>query len=58
MFQEPEVKGGKYQDDTNIRGKPFPEVVPEEQHIDRDDNGRHRQQVKQGSHPGSHLSAV
>jgi hypothetical protein len=37
-FQESEVKGGEYQDDSYIHHQPFPERVSEEQEIYSDDN--------------------
>jgi Integrase core domain len=39
LFQESQVDGGKHQDDADVHDEPFPESMPEEQHIDADDNG-------------------
>src|SRR5271170_2530329 len=38
VFQESQIEGGKRQDDADVHDEPFPESIPEEQHIDADDN--------------------
>ena len=55
-FQESEVEGCEYQDDSNVHRQPFPEPVLEEQEIDRDDHGCHQDYVECGGHPASHFS--
>jgi hypothetical protein len=37
MFQESEVEGREYQDDSDIHRQSFPELISEEQDIDGDD---------------------
>ena len=37
--QESQIAGGKHQDDADVHEEPLPESVPEEQHVDADDNG-------------------
>src|ERR1019366_264140 len=39
FFQESQVEGGKHQDDADVHDEPFPESMPEEQHINAEDNG-------------------
>jgi hypothetical protein len=56
MFQESEIDGGEYQDDPDIHRQPFPELVPEEQNIYRDDHGCPQQYVKNDSRLDSHFS--
>jgi hypothetical protein len=40
------MEGGEQQDDAGLRRQPLPESVPEEQEIDADGNGYHRQNAK------------
>jgi hypothetical protein len=54
-FQESEVEGGEYQDDSYIHRQPFPEPVFEEQEIYRDDNGRQQHCIEYGSRLVTHL---
>jgi hypothetical protein len=58
MFQEPEVEGDKYQDDSYVRRQPLPEPVFEEQQIDRDDHDYHQYHKECGGHPTSHVNAL
>lgn len=55
-FQESEVEGPEYEDDSYVHRQPFPEPVFEEQEIDRDDHGYHREYVECGSRLASHFS--
>ena len=58
MFQESEVEGCEYQDDSYIHRQPFPEPVLEEQEIDRDDHGCHQDYVECGARLTSLFSPV
>jgi hypothetical protein len=58
MFQEPEVEGDKYQDDSYVRRQPLPESAFEEQQIDRDDHGYHQYHEECGGHLTSHVNAL
>ena len=55
-FQESEVEGCEYQDDSYVHRQPFPEPVLEEQDIDRDDHGCHQDYVECGGRLASHFS--
>jgi hypothetical protein len=54
--QESQVEGNKHQDNADVRYQPFPESIPEEQHICTDDNSYHRQNVKRGRHVLYHFN--
>jgi hypothetical protein len=41
-FQESEIEGCEYQDDSYVDREPFPDPILEEQDIDRDDHGYHQ----------------
>jgi len=56
MFQESEIEGREYQDDSYVHRQPFPKPVLEEQDIGRDDHGYHEDYVKCGAHLASHFS--
>ncbi len=55
-FQESEVEGCEYQDDSYVHHQPFPEPVLEEQDIDRDDYGCHQDYVECADRLASHFS--
>jgi hypothetical protein len=55
-FQESEVEGREYQDDSYVHRQSFPEPVLEEQDIDRDDHGCHQDYVECGGRLVSHFS--
>jgi len=55
-FQESEVEGCEYEDDSYVHRQPFPEPVLEEQDIDRDDHGCHQDYVECGGRVASHFS--
>ena len=37
--QVSQIEGGKYEHEADVRDEPLPKSMPEEQHIDADDNG-------------------
>src|SRR5215813_10783356 len=54
--QESEIESGEYQNDSDVDRQPRPEPVPEEQDIDRNDDGCEQQHVQYGSRLTSHFS--
>jgi hypothetical protein len=40
-FQESEIEGCEYEDDSHVHRQPFPDSVSKEQQIDHDDHGCH-----------------
>jgi hypothetical protein len=53
---EPQVEGREYQDNPDIHYQAFPEKVSEEDEINADNNGYHRDHVK--SDFSAHFSTV
>ena len=58
MFQESEVEGCEYQNDSCVHRQAFPEPVHEEQDIDRDDHGCHQNYIECGDHLASNFSPL
>jgi hypothetical protein len=54
-FHESKVESGEYQDESNIHHEPFPEPVPEEQDVYRDDGSHQRHQEKESSRAAFHF---
>jgi hypothetical protein len=54
LLQEPQVEGGKYQDDSDVYYQPRPEVVPEEEDVRADHDGDHREHVQHDGCLSSH----
>jgi len=52
--EESEVESREYQDDANVHGQPFPEVVSEERDIDTDNNRHHCHAIKHDSDLSAH----
>lgn len=50
LLQKPEIEGSEHQDDADVRRKSWPEVLPEEQHIDSDDHDDHHHHVQHHGH--------
>jgi hypothetical protein len=53
-LQEPEIERREYQDNSNIRYQPLPEVMPEEQDVHADHDGYQREHVKHDGRLSSH----
>jgi len=61
-LQEPQIEGGKHQDNSDVHHQPLPEPVPEEQDVHADHDGHQREHVKHdgclSSHPSFLLRAA
>src|ERR1035441_7103840 len=57
-FQESEVEGCEYQDDTYVHCQPFPGPALEEQEIDRDDHDCHQDYVECRGRLASHFNPL
>src|SRR5262249_61983117 len=55
MLAESEVEGDENQHNSHVHREPSPEPISEEQHIDRNDHGRHQQYVESAGHLDSHI---
>jgi hypothetical protein len=54
MFEESQVEGCKHQNDSDVHHQSIPEIVPEDQDIQSDDDGYHRHHVRHGNHRSGH----
>jgi hypothetical protein len=54
MLQEPEIEGPEHEDDSHVHGQSRPELMPEEQDVNTDHHGRHREHVKHDGQIFSH----
>ena len=54
--EETDVESREHQDDANVHGQPFPEVVSEERDIDTDNNRHHCHAIKHDSDLSAHFS--
>lgn len=58
MTDEPEVERSEEQDDPDVGREPLPEVAPEEQDVDPDHDGHHRDHVYGARYRPSHAPRV
>jgi hypothetical protein len=56
--EESQVESCEHQDNANIHHQPFPKPVSEEQEIQADNGGYHRQHVKRDSYLSAHFSTL
>jgi hypothetical protein len=50
MVKESQIEGGTHQHDSDIHYQSFPELIPEDQSIDTDDDCDHHHHKKHGKH--------
>jgi hypothetical protein len=57
-LQEPQTERGEYQDDPDVYYQPIPELVPEEQDVNTDNDGNQRKHEKYDGCLPSHRSCL
>jgi hypothetical protein len=57
VIEKSQIEGRKHQNDSDIHDQSFPEMIPEDQDIEGDDNGYHRNQVRHGNSRSCHSMA-
>jgi hypothetical protein len=58
FLQEAQVEGREHQDDAEVNHQPLPQVVPEEQNIDANNDADHQDHVKHDGCLSSHTYFV